>query len=204
VLQEADKRKVGEFLKGVELKLLLFKDENCQFCDVIEALLDDLQQVSNVTFEVKAMDDPLAKAYGLVKAPVILPEKHPNLRYFGIPSGHEFMPFLATLKAAATGKLDLPADFQARVKNFNRPTDIKVFITPTCPYCSDPVVVAHQMAMLNPKITSTMVESMEFPELAQQFQVSAVPRIVVNDSVVAEGSISPEMMLDLIRQAHDE
>ena len=134
---------------------------------------------------------------------MILFEKYPNVRYFGIPSGHEFTPFLHVVKMASLGQVELPEAVEAKVIELDKPVDIKVFVTPTCPYCKGPVLIGHMMGILNSKVTSTMVEAMEYRELAMKNQVAAVPKIVINDDkdISAEGSISPQMMLELIEKA---
>jgi hypothetical protein len=42
------------------------------------------------------------------------------------------------------------------------------------------VVLAHQMAMESPWIEAEAIEAIEFPELAQQYNVSGVPQITIN------------------------
>jgi glutaredoxin-like protein len=61
------------------------------------------------------------------------------------------------------------------------PVNLKVFVTPTCPYCPRAVIVAHQMAIESQYVVGEMVEAMEFQELSNQFHVSGVPHTVIND-----------------------
>lgn len=44
------------------------------------------------------------------------------------------------------------------------------------------------MAMESDLITADVVEAGEFPEIAQRYQVYAVPKIVFNDAVSFEGN----------------
>jgi predicted DsbA family dithiol-disulfide isomerase len=44
------------------------------------------------------------------------------------------------------------------------------------------------MAMESELITADVVEAGEFPEIAQKYQVYAVPKIVFNDAVSFEGN----------------
>jgi hypothetical protein len=41
--------------------------------------------------------------------------------------------------------------------------------------------LAHKLAVESERITADVVEASEFPELSDRFQVSAVPKTVVND-----------------------
>jgi glutaredoxin len=55
-----------------------------------------------------------------------------------------------------------------------------VFVTPTCPYCPQAVVLAHRMALESPMVQAEMVEAMEFPELSDRYGVSGVPHTTIN------------------------
>jgi alkyl hydroperoxide reductase subunit AhpF len=76
-----------------------------------------------------------------------------------------------------------------------------VLQTPTCPYCPRAVRTAHQFAMENDKIKSAMIEAMEFYDLANQYSVMAVPKIVINDDVSFEGALPEENFLEYVLSA---
>ena len=43
--------------------------------------------------------------------------------------------------------------------------------------------VAHQMAIESDRIVADVVEISEFPDMAQRYGVTGVPKIVINDEV---------------------
>lgn len=45
------------------------------------------------------------------------------------------------------------------------------------------------MAFASPHITAVAVEAMEFPDLARKYQVSGVPKTVVNDEIEILGAL---------------
>ena len=49
--------------------------------------------------------------------------------------------------------------------------------------------LAQQLAVESDLVTADLVEVTEFPHLAQQYQVRAVPRTVVNETVSIEGAL---------------
>jgi predicted DsbA family dithiol-disulfide isomerase len=64
------------------------------------------------------------------------------------------------------------------------------------------VVLAHQMAMENALVTAEMVEAMEFPDLADRFNVSGVPQTSINDGLgTVVGAAPEEYLLQEINQA---
>ena len=54
------------------------------------------------------------------------------------------------------------------------------------------------MAMENPHITAEAIEATEFPDLAQQYHVMAVPRTIVNDQESIEGAMPESMFVQRI------
>ncbi|RLF83887.1 glutaredoxin, partial [Thermococci archaeon] len=82
--------------------------------------------------------------------------------------------------------------------------------TPTCPYCPMAVRMAHKFAIEhalagNDKILGNMIEAIEFPELADQYGVMAVPKVVIKvdgeDKVSFEGAYPEKMFLEKLLEA---
>jgi len=58
------------------------------------------------------------------------------------------------------------------------------------------VSLAHEMAYANPHITAVAVEATEFPDLARKYQVSGVPKTVINDAVEILGAIPQDAFIE--------
>ena len=52
------------------------------------------------------------------------------------------------------------------------------------------------MAFASPHITATAVEATEFPDLARKYQVSGVPKTVVNDEVEILGALPQDAFVE--------
>lgn len=52
------------------------------------------------------------------------------------------------------------------------------------------------MAFANPNVTATAVEATEFPDLARKYQVSGVPKTVVNDAVEVLGAVPQDAFVE--------
>ena len=52
------------------------------------------------------------------------------------------------------------------------------------------------MAFANPNITAFAVEATEFPDLARRYQVSGVPKTVVNDQVDILGALPQDSFVE--------
>jgi glutaredoxin-like protein len=210
-LNEKDVKYIKElFEKNLdgEVNLMLFVDspEKCQYCkDTIELLTELANTSPKIKLTVYDINknQKEAKFLGVDKVPglVIGGKKIYNAYYFGIPAGHEFAALLEDIIDASKGATRLSASTREKIKSIKEPIEIKVFVTPTCPYCPRAVRTAHQFAMENDKIKGAMIESMEFYDLANQYGVMAVPKIVINDSVSFEGALPEEEFLEYVLSA---
>ena len=61
--------------------------------------------------------------------------------------------------------------------------------------------LAQHMAIASPRVTAECIEANEFPELSRHYQVMAVPKIVINDTVQFEGALPERDFLGAVLQA---
>jgi predicted DsbA family dithiol-disulfide isomerase len=57
------------------------------------------------------------------------------------------------------------------------------------------------MAFVSPNITAFAVEATEYPDLARKYQVSGVPKTVVNDTVEILGALPQDAFVDQVLSA---
>jgi glutaredoxin-like protein len=110
-------------------------------------------------------------------------KKYHGVKFNGIPAGHEINSFIPAIIEVSGNASELPAELEARIKNIDKPVNIKVFVTLSCPHCPGAVQKAHKMALINPLIEAEMIEAETFEELSMKHNVSGVPKIVFNDQV---------------------
>jgi len=204
-------RGVFEDLQNPVQIVFFGRQEGCDYCDDTRQLLEEVaalsDKISIKTYDLDT-DAPLAAGLGIDKAPAftLLAKEADSsidygIRFYGIPSGHEFTTLindLVMVSARSSGLSDATANFLHEIKT---PLHLQVFTTPTCPYCPRAVVLAHQMAMENPLITAEMVEAYEFPDLAEAFAVSGVPQTTINRGVgTVVGAVPESDLLDEIKR----
>jgi predicted DsbA family dithiol-disulfide isomerase len=61
--------------------------------------------------------------------------------------------------------------------------------------------LAHKFAIESPRITADVIEVGEFPDMIQRYQVSGVPKIVINETIQFVGAQPANVFLDAIRKA---
>jgi glutaredoxin-like protein len=202
----ADIREVlGELPGTVALKLFT-REHDCPTCGDLVQLLGELAATHpSIQLETLDMDRApgLAGTYGVTQAPtlVVAGAEDRGVRFLGTPAGFEFAALLDAIKAVSRGTSALAPELQQALAGLTRPVDIKVFVTPTCPYCAPAVSTAHQIALASKGVTAQMIETMEFPEMAEAYSVRGVPRIVIDDQVVIEGAIPPRRFVEAVVEA---
>jgi glutaredoxin-like protein len=190
-----------------DVRLIVFTTKNgCEYCKEIVQLAQEVAATSSkLTAEVYDFDTAADKAaeYNVTMAPVmvILGKRDYGLRYYGIPSGHEFSTLLYGIQRASQGEPDLDPPTLSYLEGLTQPVNIQVFVTPTCPYCPRAAILAYDMAVASDKVIADVVESMEFPELANRFSVMGVPLNVINETSRVEGAAPPNMIVDAIKAA---
>ncbi len=190
-----------------DVKIIFFKEAlMCQTCGPAEDFFRELSQLSpKLKLEVynRVTDAEKAAAYGVTLTPAAVIEgpKGARVKFFGIPAGYEFVSLLEAVKNAVSPALELQPETLAALAEVKAPVNIKVFVTPTCPYCPAAVVLAHKFAFASGQVTAEMVEASEFPELAAKYNVSGVPQIVVNDKITMVGAQAESAMLKAVQDA---
>jgi len=193
-------------LKG-EVRLIVFTQEfECEYCEELRELSEEVASLSDkITVEIYDFqsDKELAKKWNVDKIPALLlfGEREYGVRYFGLPSGYEFTALVDDIIDVSRGTSRLHPDVKKKLKQIRDHVHIQVFVTPTCPYCPLAVRTAHQMAIENQNILADMVEALEFPHLANRYQVMAVPKIVINDAASFEGAVPEHVFLEYLLAA---
>jgi glutaredoxin-like protein len=119
------------------VKLVMFTQTfECQYCAETRQLCEEIADLSEqISVEVHnfVTDEEQVKEYGIDKIPAIavVGEKDYGVRYYGIPSGYEFMSLLDSVKTVSAGAVELMPETMAFLEGLKDPMHIQVFVTPT-------------------------------------------------------------------------
>ena len=148
------------------------------------------------------LDRDRAAQYGIESIPAVVLLRDgvdTRMRFLGAPAGYEFMSLIEALVLAGTEDSGLSATARALVgEHVSGPLDIRVFVTPTCPHCPRAVTLAHRLAVENPNIQATCIEATEFMDLSRRYNVTGVPKTVVNDSIEILGALPEDQFVRAI------
>ncbi len=200
---------IFEQMKGNVTLAIFTKDEPCPTCAETIAFIKELSSTSKKIkyklYNIK-LDEKKAKEYDVTRTPTIVvldnDEAYRGVKFVGIPAGYEINSLISALIQVSGNLIELPEEFVERIKKIDKPTNIKVFITLGCPHCPGAVETGHRLALENPNIVAEMIEAQTFGELSAKFNVSSVPKVVINDKVEFLGSQPLEVFLDNIEKAH--
>lgn len=168
---------------------LFVKEDDCESCEDTKSFMNELKdlssQLSLEIFDIEK-DSDKANKLNIDKTPAIVlldeDKKDNGVRFYGIPAGHEINSFITGIMEVSGNGEELPDEFLEKIKAIDKDINIKVFVSLSCPHCPGAVAKAHKLALLNDKISGEMIEAQTFNEMAQKFNVSGVPKIVINDT----------------------
>ncbi|MFQ6082658.1 MAG: thioredoxin [Candidatus Aminicenantia bacterium] len=189
--KELEEKFKKELKQEVDLKVfarsITIKDEDPQYTEFAKKFVNELSEIdSRIKPEFYSLEDDLAKKWGITSSPTILIGQDLGYRiiYNGAPLGMEASSFIETISLVSQGKSNLSQGSKDKLKNIDKEVLIRVFVTPTCPYCPQAVLLANQIAIeAKGQVTAECVEANENAELSNKFNVFSVPQQVINDDL---------------------
>ncbi len=191
LLNDEVKQQIEQFLTQMEntVEMVLFtKEGSCQTCKETKELLSEVAKLNDkLTYTHKDIDKDKdqAEAYGITMTPsfVLLDKEgqYQGVKFNGIPAGHEINSFLSAILDVSGKTFDIDEKIIAKLKQLDKDVNIKVFVTLSCPHCPGAVQNAHRLALLSDKVEGEMIEAQTFAQMSSKFNVSGVPKIVIND-----------------------
>jgi len=137
LLREKDREFVREKTAGMtqEVRLILFTaDQDCEYCELAEEFLQDVASLSPLlTTEILSLERDAGRAGDLAvdKAPgiAIIGKADYGIRYYGLPTGYEFVTFVETIRKVADGSTGLLDETVEALGGLKHPVTITVFST---------------------------------------------------------------------------
>lgn len=139
MLKDGDKEEVRKQLMGLArpVRLVMFtQDFECNFCTETRELVEEIGSLSDevdaVIYDFAADSDEVDR-YGIDKIPAIavVGEKDYGVRFYGIPSGYEFVSLIEAIKMVASGQSGLSDATREALAQLDEPVHFQVFVTPT-------------------------------------------------------------------------
>ena len=197
------KEELNEKLEN-PVKIVMFTQAvECQFCLQTRQLINEVAALNDkIKVEIYdfVADAEKAKQYGIDKVPalIVMGEEDYGIRFYGLPFGYELQTLLEAIINVSRRKTDLSEETKNKLREIKTSVHIQVFVTLTCPYCPIVASIAHKFAIENDLIRADVIDSGEFPHLAQKYAVMGVPKTVINEKVDFMGPVTEEMFMQQV------
>ena len=129
------------------------------------------------------------------------PDRDYGVRFFGLPMEYDFGALIDGITEVSRGDSELRPETLEVLSALTKPVHLQVFSTPTCPFCPRAIRLAYRFAIASDKITADGIEVTGFPDLAQKYRVSSVPKTVAGDAAEFVGAQGEEVLLDCVKKA---
>jgi glutaredoxin-like protein len=203
LLSDRDRQTVQTHLAGLTHDVtLLFFTQTIGAPETVTIARQIVDEVASLSDRVSVEEVNLvlererSAGFGVDRTPAIVLLKDgadTRMRFLGAPAGYEFSSLVESIVLAGTDDSGLTEESKRVIaEKVTGPTDIKVFVTPTCPHCPRAVTLAHRMAVESPNISATCVEASEFHDLSRQYRVTGVPKTVSSGGAEILGALPEE------------
>jgi glutaredoxin-like protein len=139
IIQERDQEKVRSRFESLQTPVTVInftQKFECDFCRDTRRLVEEVSALSDkIKVEVYdfAEDRDMVEKYKIDKIPatVVEGEKDYGIRFYGIPSGYEFVSLLEAIEMVSRGDSGLRQESRDLIAQLKQPVHLQVFVTPT-------------------------------------------------------------------------
>ena len=124
-----------------------------------------------------------------------------EMRFAGLPMGHEFTSLVMALLHSGSHPLKIDAEQIEQMRNLEGSFEFETYISLSCQNCPDVVQALNMMAAINSNIKHTMIDGALFQTEVFDRDVMAVPNVFLNGESFAQGRIS---LTDILNNPHVE
>ncbi|MBU3697758.1 alkyl hydroperoxide reductase subunit F [Dechloromonas sp.] len=171
------------------IELVATLDESAKGLEM-RTLLNDIVECSD---KVSLRDNG---SFGRVPSfAVALTGETPRIHFAGIPMGHEFTSLVLALLQTGGHPPKVEQSVIDQIKALPGSFNFETYISLSCHNCPDVVQALNLMAVLNPNVTSTMIDGAMFQAEVEARQIMAVPTTYLNGAEFGAGRMLIEEIL---------
>ncbi len=118
-----------------------------------------------------------------------------NLRFAGIPMGHEFTSLVLALLQVGGHPSKTAPEVIEQIKALDGDYSFETYFSLSCQNCPDVVQALNLMAVLNPNIRHVAIDGALFQDEVNDRQIMSVPSIYLNGELFGQGRMDVEQIL---------
>jgi thioredoxin reductase (NADPH) len=189
---------LAQIERDVPIYLFTKPGENDVFSDAARQGIRFFRQLTDrVKLREFDLGHEMADKLGVQSSPTIVfdPDNY-RIQWQGAPVGEEAKIFLEALLRIGTRKAGLNEQAAAVLEKIDAPRNIKVFVSPSCPYCPQQALNALKAAVGRPELISLQIIDIQAnPELADRYSAHSVPQAFADDILIAMGAQTEELFM---------
>jgi thioredoxin reductase (NADPH) len=182
----------------VPLVLFTMPGTNEEFCEVSRGFIRSIRKfTSRVDLREFDLKHKKAKKYDVKHSPtIVFDPDHYNIRWLGAPAGEEGKTMVEALMMLGYRQTDLGDESRKILDRIQSPRQLKIFVSPSCPYCPQQAVNALKAAIERPEFVSLeIIDIQANPDLADRYDAQSVPQTFANGTLIAMGAQPEELFM---------
>ena len=183
-----------------EIPLFLFTSpgKNDLFSQAARQVIRAVREMApKISFREYDLGHALARKWDVKHPPTLLldPERY-HVRWLGAPTGEEGRSFVEALIMMGYRETNLHEESLKILQKIDTPLNVKIFVSPSCPYCPQQVVNGLKAAIEKPGLVSLeIIDIQANPDLADQYSAQSVPQAFANEKLIAKGAQPEELFM---------
>ena len=192
-----------------EIPLFLFTSQgkNDLFSQAARQVISAVREMSHkITLLEYDLGHKKAKKWKVEYSPTLVfdPERY-QVRWLGAPMGEEGRTFVEALLMMGYRNTNTSDQSTNILKKIQSPRSLKVFVSPSCPYCPQQAVNALKAAIEKPDLISLeIIDIQANPELAEQYSAQSVPQAYANEKLIAKGAQPEELFMVSLEKMEEQ
>jgi glutaredoxin-like protein len=183
--------------------LLTIPGRECHACPQAQEFLEEICALSpKIDLKIYDYFDAMESRhqYYIDKIPAIVTESDGanRLVFYGIPQGYQFPVFLEAMERMSRDVSSLANTTRKGFSKIDKLVVLRIFVSSDSATSASVAKLAQAAALENRFIRAEIIDVNGFPELRRAYNVSTVPKTIINDIVHVDGMISEAMLLEKI------
>ncbi len=192
MLEDDLKTQLKAYLERLQRPVVLVAsvDDGTKSAEMLE-LLEDIRALSDkVTVEVSRDDAHRKPSFAVTS-----PGHDIDLRFAGLPMGHEFTSLVLALLQVGGHPSKAAPELLEQVRNLEGEYRFETYFSLSCQNCPDVVQALNLAAVLNPNIHHVAIDGALFQDEVEAREIMSVPTVFLNGEVFDQGRMSLEQIV---------
>ncbi|OUS31880.1 alkyl hydroperoxide reductase subunit F [Gammaproteobacteria bacterium 45_16_T64] len=178
------------------VELAVFVDDSAKSAE-LQGLVNQIAELSSLITVVERNPENERVPSMLVRSVVNSTE----IRFAGVPMGHEFTSLVLALLHSGGHPIKLEAEVIEQVKHLQGDFNFETYVSLSCQNCPDVVQVLNMMAAINPRVKNVMIDGAIHVEEAERRNILAVPTVYLNGEPFTQGRVTLSDILNKVDTA---